>query len=365
MHVVLAISTFLYTLLVAVALLGLYRLSQKGSSQKTGHKLLPITVLIPFRNEESNLKHRFNELINLGYGGELEVLWIDDHSEDHSRALIAGLIQNREHHRLICLQSKFGKKAALEAGIAQATTKHIVTIDADSSVKQNWLALISATFSAGEADMLILPVSIPTEAGIHAFFQSAENCAIQGLSFGCAALSMPISCNGANLAFKKSAFESVGGYGSHRDVASGDDVLLMQTFVNNDLHVRPLWNAGALVNTAPVNGWNSIWQQRLRWAGKNGRMTRFAPIGVGLILWVHSLFLIVAPLFKVSMGIYGVAWMLKIAMDVLLIKTAATRYKLSLNPLKLAILSIGYTFYLPVVAFVSLLWRPKWKGRRT
>ena len=35
-------------------------------------------------------------------------------------------------------------------------------------------------------------------------------------------------CNGANLAFKKSAYELVNGYQSHLNVSSGEDVFLME-----------------------------------------------------------------------------------------------------------------------------------------
>lgn len=297
--------------------------------------------------------------------GEFDVLWIDDHSEDNSRAVIESLISETAHHRLICLQDQTGKKAALEAAISYSTAEYLVTIDADSSVQPQWLTLIAEAFAVGGADMLILPVSIDSGPNVPLFFQSAENCAIQGLAFGCAAWGVPISCNGANLAFRKSAFEAVGGYSSHQNVASGDDVLLMQAFANSRLRVKPIWHNGALVRTAPVNAWCEVWKQRVRWAGKSGRMTHPAPIVMGLILVFHSLILLIAPVFGVNLGFYGLAWLLKIMMDVLLIKTVAKRYNVQLNPLKLAILSICYAIYLPVVTFVSMFWRPMWKGRRT
>lgn len=347
-------------------MLGLRRLEHQQGYQTNDKKGLSISVIVPFRNEARHLPNLLNDLVNQRGIQSFEVIWVDDHSEDKSVEVLS-LVESYPDFHLLKLNDEAGKKAALTTGINRATGDIIVTTDADVRVSDTWLAEIVAFFEAHDADMQILPVGIKSEENkAQQFFQVAENLAIQAMTFGLAAFEVPISCNGANLAFRKSAFDACGGYESHRKTASGDDVLLMQQFVKAGFRVMPHWSEMVLVETSAAPSFKAAFVQRLRWAGKTGRMVHSWSLIAGSILLVHSLILITTIFFNATaIELWAIVLVVKVIVDVLLIKIVEQRYHQRLNPLKLAFIALVYIVYLPAITLISAIWKTKWKGRKT
>src|SRR5690606_11701449 len=77
-------------------------------------------------------------------------------------------------------------------------------------------------------------------------------------------------CSGANLAYRKSAFEGVEGYSGNENYASGDDEFLLkkviQEYGKNAVHY--LHGVEVLVMTKPLKSWDELVWQRVRWASK-------------------------------------------------------------------------------------------------
>jgi hypothetical protein len=96
--------------------------------------------------------------------------------------------------------------------------------------------------------------------------------------------------NGANLAFRKTAFEAAGGYNDDRLYASGDDMFLLQKVEKKwPGSVRFLKNRDAVVHTCPMPNERRFFQQRLRWGSKNAALPewpiRLALLAVWLFCW--------------------------------------------------------------------------------
>lgn len=328
-----------------------------------------ISVLIPFRNESANLKPLFDDLIQQQFSTNLfEVIWVDDHSEDESNRVLKGLIVNEPNHKLIELSSSaHGKKAALKMAIEQALGDVIVTTDADCRVPQTWLQSVFDSFNTATTDMLILPLSINSANGFLAAFQQMENLAIQGVAFGMAANGTPVSCNGANLAFKSSSFHAVGGYAKHQNIASGDDLFLLSAFLKAKMKIEILWRKAVVVETSPVTNYNEFFNQRLRWAGKMSKIQLPASFVAGSILFIHAALILIALVMLFFNHAVGLPLLLvilsRVAADVMLIKTVANRYGQSLNLLKLTFVSVVYWLYLPVMVVMSIIKKSTWKGR--
>ncbi len=331
-------------------------------------EVVSITVIVPFRNEGAHLSDLVHDLKQQTTNGNFEVIWVDDHSSDHSCDVLQTFVSNSTNWLLLKLpQNQQGKKAALTAGITRASGDIVVTTDADVRIPPGWLKAISSAFNVQQMDMLVLPLRIEFEKRkAIEYFQVAENLAIQGLSFGLAALKMPIGCNGANLAFRRSAFEKVGGYSMHQHTASGDDVLLMQSFLKNGFYVTPLWIKEVLVTAFAEPSGKSAIKQRVRWAGKTGRMIFSMAAMVGSVLLLHSVLLAVGWSFESdAWKLWFFLLALKVVVDVLLINTVGKHYQQRLKPLKLIFISIAYAVYLPLITFVSAVWKPTWKERKT
>lgn len=92
-----------------------------------------ISVVIPVFNECDSLPALYAEIAGVGRAAQLdlEVLFVDDGSQDGSWQLIAELA--REHRQVhgIRFRRNFGKAAALSAGFRAARGDVILTLDAD------------------------------------------------------------------------------------------------------------------------------------------------------------------------------------------------------------------------------------------
>ena len=76
-------------------------------------------------------------------------------------------------------------------------------------------------------------------------------------------------CNGANLAYEKTAFQEVEGFRDIDNIPSGDDMLLMhKIFMKYPEKVFFLKNKQATVSTRPETSWKAFFNQRIRWASK-------------------------------------------------------------------------------------------------
>jgi glycosyltransferase involved in cell wall biosynthesis len=92
-----------------------------------------LSVVIPLLNEEEVLEEtcrRLNEEMT-GIGETYELIFVDDGSTDHSRAVLTRLSANDPHVRLVTLSRNFGHEMATTAGLEHARGRAAIIIDAD------------------------------------------------------------------------------------------------------------------------------------------------------------------------------------------------------------------------------------------
>lgn len=92
-----------------------------------------LSVVIPFFNEEPNLRELIAELIAVldRIDGSCEVVLVDDGSTDGGWQLAVELSRNESRLRRGRLPRRQGQSAALAAGFAMARGRWLVTMDAD------------------------------------------------------------------------------------------------------------------------------------------------------------------------------------------------------------------------------------------
>lgn len=268
------ISTVLYILLMALYRIGWHRqadfILQPGYQPKT-----KISVIVPARNEEDHIADCIKSLLAQEYpSGLLEIIVVDDHSTDRTGEIIQSFADVRyvDLSRHMAGEVLSFKKQALATGIALAQGELIVTTDADCKTGTQWLRHIAAIYERDNPVMIVAPVDFTCGSSIVQLFQSLDFMSMQGITAATLQLKLGNMCNGANLAFQRTAFENVGGYSGVDHIASGDDYLLMMK-LNKAFPdaISYLKSRDAIVYTPPQPDWKSFLQQRIRWASKSGK----------------------------------------------------------------------------------------------
>ncbi|SNS81321.1 Glycosyltransferase, catalytic subunit of cellulose synthase and poly-beta-1,6-N-acetylglucosamine synthase [Ekhidna lutea] len=238
--------------------------------EKSGNKI-SFSVIIPVRNEATNIQTILKNLESQHYPKELfEVIVIDDFSEDDTAQIVNQLIPSLNLNlRLVQLSdpTKQGKKHALTAGVKAAKYETILTTDADCWFGESWIRSYSDAFGK-EVNMVAGPVAIEGR-GIFARLQQVEFAGLIG--FGAVTISEenPSMCSGANLGFKKAAFEEVGGYTDNLFTPSGDDEFLLFNIMRKFPHSTIfLQSKEAVVCTPAHSKLRSFVNQRTRWTSK-------------------------------------------------------------------------------------------------
>jgi len=327
------------------------------------------TVLIPARNEENNIGALLEAVQGQSYPREqIEIIVIDDGSDDQTTTLV----EQYPSVKLIRLntgEGLGGKKQAIEAGIRSARHEWIVTTDADSLPTTEWIATLNGLLDREELVCVVGPVSlIPSGNNPLQAFQRYDHLMFQGITGGAVASGQHALGNGANLCYRKDAFEAVGGFQDIDRLASGDDVLLIEKFMNRyPGQVHFLKSPQALVKTQTCPTWKSLWQQRVRWVSKAGsyqnKQLLFTQWATGLFNVVLLLNTVACFIWPTEWKAVGAIWGFKSVTEWLLIRCVADVYRERVFFLPFLLLQPVHAGYLVAVGLLGRGRTYAWKGR--
>lgn len=371
------ILTFILVLLIYIATISqlIYGLG-KVKTYRPNLEAAPKTffsIVVPFRNERDHLPELLESIRKLNYPIELfEIILIDDFSEDDSVRFIYNWRMENGAFGFTLLENiamtGSPKKDAITRAVPIAKD-WIVTTDADCVLPENWLRSIDAYLAQNDVAMLVGAVRYATKkySLLHQF-QQLDLTALQGATIGSFGLGLGFMCNGANFAYKKSLFESLGGFSGNKNIASGDDVFLLQKAVSQyPEKVHYLKTESAIVTTQPTKNWSGLFQQRLRWAAKTSSYQSLFGKDLAVIVFAMNLSLIVA-LACVGFGLMcwcelAILFGVKFIMDTILLYI--TNRFLTRKWMWFLILSgLIYPFFCVWVAVFAVGGGYRWKGRR-
>lgn len=326
-----------------------------------------VSVIIPVRNEENNIKNLLEDLILQKYANDkMEIIVVDDHSEDQTVNQVVE-VKSRKVISLVLLQSPGkGKKAALYRGIMAAKNNMILTLDADCRVGDRWLLTMTDAFLNLSADMLFGPVLYTDEKGLFEQLQSLEFLSLIGAGAGTSGMGMPILCNSANLMFRKNQYLEY--YNTvNQNIPSGDDILFLLWLRKKQYKIRFLKSKFAVVNTIPSGTLRDFVNQRIRWTSKNRFYKDFGIIITAVLIYTVNLFLffLLAGTMMDKDLIYLFLFLIgvKTAVDFLFLVTI-TGFFNKFYLMRLFIpLEFLYIFYVSVIGFAGNFLSFSWKGR--
>lgn len=240
-----------------------------------GEENIKVSVIVPARNEQNNIGNCVRSILTQSYPlSLLEIIIVDDHSTDRTAEIVRNfnqpsiqLINLWEHIDPIKINSY--KKKAIEIAIQKSSGELIVTTDADCIVPVDWISSIVSIYQTEQAVFIAAPVKIADKSTLLSIFQSLDFVTMQGITGAAVYEKIFAMCNGANLAYSKNSFAEVNGFDGIDQIASGDDMFLMQKISKKfPDRVFYLKSRAATVTTQPAENWKSFLQQRTRWSSK-------------------------------------------------------------------------------------------------
>ncbi|HLG33455.1 MAG TPA: glycosyltransferase [Bacteroidia bacterium] len=366
--VVLILSGIFYALIILLSYYGWKRTKTffvDGIDLKT-----KVSVIIPARNEEMNILQCLKSLAQQSFPKNLfEIIVVDDKSEDGTSDVVKNWIDNHPvNTKIIFPENGTGKKNALNEGIKIATGELIVTTDADCTMGKDWLSTIVSYYEKSSPDLLAGMVALKEENNFLTSFQSLELTGLTAIGAAGIYFRQPLLCNGANLAYRKNIFESVGGYNLSKESASGDDTMLMFRIAKQKPgSVHFLKSDEATVYTNTASSLQDLFRQRRRWGSKVLGQKNYLSILIALAAFLFHVSLVGALILSaahiVSWEIFLALIVIKIIPEIILLSDALSFSGWTKSLPTIFLSQIIYPFYLVAAVLLSQTGSYNWKGR--
>jgi len=334
-EIIIGVLTALYVGLLLFFALGLLR--AKRASIK-GPATLGVSVIVPLRNEEAFVTRTLNALEAQDYKGKWEVICVNDRSTDQTPALLESFAATHPRFSVvhIPLEAPFlesPKKRALETGFAHAKYEILMTMDADCIPPKCWVTSMASQF-VGNISIVQGPKKNTGSRSLVHTYQKLETLGYTCIEAAGFSMGTPMVASAAALAYKKDLFFKVGGFGDLVHLSSGDDDMLVHKMVKEP-NVDFCYNLDpeAVVETAPVDSWRGLLNQRARWASNSTNYSNHAYTFLLTLIYTFYVWLLLSPWLAIFAG-FPWEWFLipfacKIIADTLFLTIGAVRLRIS------------------------------------
>ena len=372
LQVILYLLLFSYLYIIGYYIVGWNKLATFNPSDSMPRHP-SVSIIIPVRNEELHIANLLNDIQAQTYPAEyIEIIVVDDSSTDNTINIIQSLnFPNVKVVPLILDEAiNSYKKEAIAKGVASSTAELIITTDGDCRVGPEWISTIVDFYIQHNFQLISAPVSFHNESYWFEKIQTIEFQFLIGAAAACIENGMPNTCNGANLAYTRDVFNRVNGYDGIKDLASGDDEMLLQkigSIYPNGIGF--LKSEKAIVSTFAKYHLKDFIQQRIRWASKTSKYFNWRVMLMVVLIFLFNLSILIAIPFAVyfdSIKYYlEIALVFKMLFDgVFFYLTLSFFDKKKLLPYSILV-EFFYTFY---VVFIGLIGSSRtsyiWKNRK-
>jgi len=333
-----------------------------------------ISVIVPARNEAANIAACLHSICRQNYPAHLfQVIMVDDSSTDDTFNIANSVVY--KDIRVLCTKlspltnNTAPKKRAIEAGIAMADGILIVTTDADCVAGPDWLRTIAAWYQQSKNVFIAAPVKIQYGNSLLSKFQALDFTTMQGITAAAVFKRFHNMCNGANLAYEKKVFYEVGGFAGIDNIASGDDMLLMNKIAGKyPQQLGFIKSSAAIVTTLPAENWKSFFQQRIRWASKATHYKQRGLFMVLLLVYLTNLFilcfLVMATWQKFALVLFLLLCVTKFFMELFFVKEVTTFFQQQRLMPWLLLLQPLHILYIVSSGLLGQFKSYEWKGRK-
>jgi cellulose synthase/poly-beta-1,6-N-acetylglucosamine synthase-like glycosyltransferase len=325
-----------------------------------------VSIIIAARNEEGNLPRCLDAICSLSYPRELlEVIVVDDHSTDSTRAIINRYAERYSNLRLLEAErgtgTLQGKANAVSQGIDVSRGEIVLFTDADCLVPPRWVEETVKYYTSDNVGIVAGFTSLEG-SGWFAQIQAIDWFSLFSAAAGLVRLRFPTTAVGTNLSVRRSAYEAVGGYRSI-PFSVTEDYALFHAVTGQTAYraVFPL-DAKTLVRSKPCVTWRELYRQKKRWflGGRGMEARQILIFGIPYLL--NVLFL-VAPLG----GLSSVFWWsagLKVFSDFLMTLPSLLTFHRSSLLRSFLLYEIYFYVYVLIFPVIVIVGKPViWKER--
>lgn len=350
---ILGVLTTLYVSLFLFFSIGLLRAKRRPEKAE---RMWSVSVIVPLRNEEEHALRTLEALDAQDYGGEWEVICINDRSTDNTKDLLEAFAAKHPRFSVVNVPMdapyiESPKKRALETGFKKARYEILMTMDADCIPPRGWIRSMASRFR-GNIAIVQGPKKNSGTPGIIHDYQKLETLGYTSIEAAGFSMGVPMVASAAALAYKKELFFRVGGFGELVHLSSGDDDMLVHRMIREP-GVGFCYNLDkdAVVETAPVDSLRGLLNQRARWASNGTHYSNHFYTLFLTLIYSFYVWLALAPwlclFFDFPWSWFALPFALKVAVDTIFLAIGAFRLR---ETKLLAALPLTELLQIPIIA---------------
>ncbi|MCL2044427.1 MAG: glycosyltransferase [Treponema sp.] len=345
------------------------------SAKKTGKNGITASLIIPVRNESLRINCLLQSLSAQDY--PVEIIFVDDCSDDESPIILAGYAREAAERglncRIVTLTENPGpnhKQYALSAGIAEAQGDILIFTDSDCELPAGWIRAMASRMSDETVGAVIGPVFKKKQGkGFLSLYQCYDHAVRYIYLAGSAGLGAAGGGFGNNLIVRKAALDTIGGYDAVPPSPTEDAALISRIRSRSKYHIRAIVLPDAAVETAAENTWSDFIEQTLRW--NNGGLFSHEPItrlNYNFLMLMTSAGILALPLvpflpglWPMPAGVFTVMVINTIASFILFRQNLPSGGFLNLGYLLSLLFTPLYFTLMTVMSYCRV--KTKWKGK--
>lgn len=313
-----------YIGLMLMVVIGAYRAQKRPISRERPS----VSVIIPAHNEQDKLEATLTSLSKQQYRGRLEFVIVNDRSHDATPEIIERFVEQDSRFRLVTVTEPSKRLApkvnAVNTGIQNSTGEIIIASDADCQYPARWVASMISHFEPDVA-MVVGYVESTRAGGAKNWverFESTDWFSLMLTSRSLTHFGWKFASSANNQAYRRTAFEAIGGFGASGRAPSGDEDLLTQRMGRlPGMRVVFASAKDSRVLTRPVPNLGSLLKQRRRWVSRYHHTLHYHPVfmtSIG-VLGFSSVFLVLGIILtafipELDPWVYGL-WGVKLAIE--------------------------------------------------
>ncbi|HEX7002836.1 MAG TPA: glycosyltransferase [Trueperaceae bacterium] len=274
--------------ILVLAYIGLMLLVVAGMLRRDPRPYSPdrpsVSVVIPAHNEEETLGATLASLSRQSYPGDVEFVVVDDRSTDSTAAVIERAASADSRFRMVRVTEPSHRLApkvnAVNEGIRASSGELIVTSDADCEYPAGWLEGMVSHF---EDDVVMVVGYVECTRAMDrkspiGYFETIDWFSLMLTSRSLTRFGWKFASSANNQAYRRSAFEASGGFGSGGRAPSGDEDLLTQRLGRlPGARVVFASTPEVRVLTRPMGGLLALLRQRKRWVSRYHHPMHYHP----------------------------------------------------------------------------------------